>query len=589
MTKMTNKRVKSQIRLQKLTDELNKYDLLIRKFNKELRMDDGIIDADEQAFLDDLAIKLSKIRNRTTRLQMNLNTPDYDDSQLQPKKGDIPAADTVQNYTLPNSNNQYDSDVYTSNDNPPASKGLQASVGKKGINNHDDVQLIQQLLNDANFLPKKLNPDGRYGKNTLNAIIAYQRNFMSFAPDGLISVGGSTWKKLNSNATIAPPEGNKSGNDIDSTYSSSDGEDAYTPDNAQTENNTPAPATSKLQASVGKKGINNHDDVQLIQQLLNDANFLPKKLNPDGRYGKNTLNAIIAYQRGFMSFAPDGLIGVGGSTWKKLNSSTPLAAPEGNKSGNDGRSTKITASAFNSQIYAIKNHKPSTGIGLFDASLDPKDNILKIVLRVSFTFINGASLNLVDLNKTGQMSATEFDLWKKEESASWTASDIAEWKAGYIDAVSNAWDGYYLFSHPNLDNQVSVDVDVVENASKWHFNLKVTKIPAGSFKSSGVGNAEKIARLDSEDLNPAYKGGNEHQIGAIHESGHMLGLGDEYDDEKVGISHSALVQDALGTIIVEGKHDSIMSVGATIEKEQYVTFLETLKKITKLQEWEFIG
>ena len=92
---------------------------------------------------------------------------------------------------------------------------ISASVGINGKNNPADVKKIQILLNQAlkdypkfrqTFIQERkreqLKQDSDYGPNTENAIIIFQKIVLNFKwPDGLIDVGGSTWKKLNGNST----------------------------------------------------------------------------------------------------------------------------------------------------------------------------------------------------------------------------------------------------------------------------------------------------------------------------------------------------------------------------------------------------
>jgi hypothetical protein len=87
---------------------------------------------------------------------------------------------------------------------------------------------------------------------------------------------------------------------------------------------------TNIGASVGKGGINNKDDVTLVQHLLNahvKAMGLPI-LDEDGRIGDNTNDAIVRYQQMIMGNAnADGRIDVGGGTWKSLAAGTGVAAP----------------------------------------------------------------------------------------------------------------------------------------------------------------------------------------------------------------------------------------------------------------------
>lgn len=78
------------------------------------------------------------------------------------------------------------------------------SVGEGGNNAEADVRLVQQLLIDAGQDPKGV--DGDYGKNTKKAILAFQAGFMR-VPDGLISPGGATIRRLAQTAKTATAGG----------------------------------------------------------------------------------------------------------------------------------------------------------------------------------------------------------------------------------------------------------------------------------------------------------------------------------------------------------------------------------------------
>jgi penicillin-insensitive murein endopeptidase len=72
------------------------------------------------------------------------------------------------------------------------SRSLNGSVGARGVNRREDVQLIQRLLNQAGA---GLKEDGNCGPTTVAAIEDYQCNWTA-RPDGLVSVGGITWQNL---------------------------------------------------------------------------------------------------------------------------------------------------------------------------------------------------------------------------------------------------------------------------------------------------------------------------------------------------------------------------------------------------------
>lgn len=84
---------------------------------------------------------------------------------------------------------------------------LKNSVGKKGINNRDDVELVQIALNRAIQFPfRLLSVDKLVGKKTIGAIESFQKQVLKFSrPDGLIDVNGKTWQAL-SKYLVEPPK-----------------------------------------------------------------------------------------------------------------------------------------------------------------------------------------------------------------------------------------------------------------------------------------------------------------------------------------------------------------------------------------------
>lgn len=240
---------------------------------------------------------------------------------------------------------------------------------------------------------------------------------------------------------------------------------------------------------------------------------------------------------------------------------------------------------FQSKTYSQTNFSPSTGSGLFDVSLNPINGRLEVKVKVNMNYIDGSAASFTGL--TGQ-------------SATWTDAEKTKWTNDFIALLEGRWGGKYHFINPSLPGVTAyVDVEIEEVTSDWHYQLNVTKIPKGDWKGSSIshyidasGNALKqnnkhYGTLDSEDLSWSDKGTSEKQKGAVHEFGHMIGLGDEYADSRPGITHAALVRNALGKTLTEGSTNDIMSCGNSIEKQHYVTFLEALQTITSDSTWEF--
>lgn len=245
---------------------------------------------------------------------------------------------------------------------------------------------------------------------------------------------------------------------------------------------------------------------------------------------------------------------------------------------------EITLTAFRAGTYEQDNYNPPTGRGLFDASLNPNNGRLEILSKIKFDFIDGTAADFAG---------------HAGESPAWTDAEKTTWKNSFIALIEGRWGGKYHFVHPDLPGeQVYVDVEVEEANSGWHYEANITKIPKGetagsSVQRKAVRNPEELeATLDSEDLvwreRTDDEGNKQNQKGAVHEYGHMIGLDDEYMLGSDGqIAHDAMVRSALGTVLVAERSTDMMSIGNTIEKQHYITFLQVLKDITNLSKWTF--
>ena len=84
-----------------------------------------------------------------------------------------------------------------------------------------------------------------------------------------------------------------------------------------------------IKKSVGEGGVNQPEDVAIVQTLLNltyDRQKVPKKPVPvDGEISKEMIAAIREYQAKFCK-ETDGLVEPGNETITKLNETTPVYA-----------------------------------------------------------------------------------------------------------------------------------------------------------------------------------------------------------------------------------------------------------------------
>ena len=240
---------------------------------------------------------------------------------------------------------------------------------------------------------------------------------------------------------------------------------------------------------------------------------------------------------------------------------------------------------FRSDIHTAENFQSTTRIGMFDATYFPSLGTLMIEVRCQFNFVDG--------------SAAEFPSAAPED-LTW-ADDAAKdaFKARFLATVSTAWTfGNFAFycQKPWWESLVAnVLVDVHEAEADPHFALTITKIPSGEFRGSSVTSPAVLpvwgstgpgtGDFDSEDLETVAKPGG-MQTPAVHETGHMLGLDDEYvASGPEPPSHSDMVESEFGQGVAKGTDGRVMSGGDDIQPEHGITFLAALKEATGMEEW----
>jgi hypothetical protein len=134
-----------------------------------------------------------------------------------------------------------------------------------------------------------------------------------------------------------------------------------------------------ISSSVGQGAINNPEDVLVVQQLLNKQRNV--KLAEDKKCGPRTLQAILDFQKGFLT-NPDGRIDPGGVTWKRLISTvgttgrpTLMQLPQvcGNgyysyEPANRQFGTASTIKALQEVAQTFRFNMPNVAIGIGDIS-----------------------------------------------------------------------------------------------------------------------------------------------------------------------------------------------------------------------------
>lgn len=86
-------------------------------------------------------------------------------------------------------------------------------------------------------------------------------------------------------------------------------------------------------------------------------------------------------------------------------------------------------------------------------------------------------------------------------------------------------------------------------------------------------------------------GTRQTQNPALHETGHMLGLDDEYPvtgaaaGTPVDPAYQAMITATTGEVLTRGRDESAMSLGSTVRPWHYSSFLEALRVVSGTQEW----
>jgi hypothetical protein len=123
--------------------------------------------------------------------------------------------------------------------------------------------------------------------------------------------------------------------------------------------------------------------------------------------------------------------------------------------------------------------------------------------------------------------------FEDSSGASWTAAERTKFMNDWAVAVKTSWGGRILKTLPVSKKNVFLRFDFSMQEGGWmfdHWEITVTKITPGSFRTSYVQPFTGNVVLDSEDLTAVTKAPSSGctQRGAVHEFGHMLGIDDEY-------------------------------------------------------------
>jgi hypothetical protein len=248
---------------------------------------------------------------------------------------------------------------------------------------------------------------------------------------------------------------------------------------------------------------------------------------------------------------------------------------------------------FKRKPPAAREVSPDTGVpARFIAEYLPNKNVLMVTVRCQFTFKSGES-ELFWILRSGKKVPAEgspFDpsdpiTDAKRDKLIWDKPKQDEWKRRYLELCSKAWTdpGFTFFCHKDWWEELTARTVVkFEEATDGQQSVTPVEVTAGSGAAEKEFTKMGVCHIFEDAILPGKFG----QITAIHESGHMLGLGDEYKtgETRVAAAHSKLVQEEFGHEVIEGEedHTSIMSSGAGthILPEHGVVFLAGLRKLT---------
>jgi hypothetical protein len=246
--------------------------------------------------------------------------------------------------------------------------------------------------------------------------------------------------------------------------------------------------------------------------------------------------------------------------------------------------------------YTLADHLPSTRSGCFDAVYWPGTFLATVRLR--FYFIDGDPTTW-----DRGLEDDEARYAQARQQLTWTKAEEKAWKDAYLAAASTTFTsaGWRLWCQEEdwelLSALVKVQFVDYENPAQPeftripHFEVNVIKVPPGREYQSFVIRKSPLpgqAQFNSEGLRYAPKsGGKFRQRSAIHESGHMLGLSDEYQNfptdpqrTAVDVGHNRLVKKHFGREVKVRDDDRLMSVGDRLVPEYAVVFAEAIAKAT---------
>lgn len=277
--------------------------------------------------------------------------------------------------------------------------------------------------------------------------------------------------------------------------------------------------------------------------------------------------------------------------WMRLATSPAPLAPARVSGTDDGERAQEEMARFQAGApYFLHNYRPSTGRGFFDAMYHPPS--LYITVKVRFGFADTAvedwpGATPADVTWTDAQKEAYKQRFMTDVSAKWT-------QAGFrLYCIKKGWESLsanVVVKFVDVEKSVPPGLGLTRADVKAHFDLLIRKIPPGrqlqslTIPPGGTRADEGVANLDSEGLTPRRNETGNRQRSAVHESGHMLGLGDTYAGMST-VTHGKLAEKEAGETIPIADDGRLMSRGDSLGRTDAVVFVEAMRKTTNMAEW----
>lgn len=149
----------------------------------------------------------------------------------------------------------------------------------------------------------------------------------------------------------------------------------------------------------------------------------------------------------------------------------------------------------------------------------------------------------------------------------WTFIDEDVFEKNFRQNINKKWGSSNIKTLSNTRSKKTISLDFRFSLNRNntfsfnHWTINVVKLRKGEWAQSYVTRSLRSGNFDTNDFDFVKKSVKTHQRGIVHEFGHMLGLGDEYNS---GVHVSDL--------------DSIMNSGETIRQRHRAIYMQWLEK-----------